>query len=123
METIRIHNISHDGNTTNTGNEPNRASRKMCNQSLNYITSLEIDLLVSTVIGGNFNTHARAWSPPDIHQSTWAIDIEEWAIVQGLDLLNTPGVPTRRGDCRQRDTTIDLIWVNEAAILDDTFQD
>ncbi len=122
-ETFRIYNIYHDTHTTDTGNEPDRASWETRNRSLNYITNLEIDLLVSTVIGGDFNTHARAWSPPDIRQSTWAIDVEEWAITQGLDLLNTPGVPTRRGDRRQWDTTIDLIWVNKAAILDDTFQD
>ena len=75
------------------------------------------------VIGGDFNTHARAWSPLDICQSTWAVDIKEWAIVQGLDLLNNPSVPIHQGDQRQRDTTIDLIWVNEAAILNNTFQD
>jgi len=121
-ETFRIYNIYHDAHTADTGNETDRASRETRLRSLNYITSLEIDPLVPTVIGGDFNTHARAWSPPDVRQSTWAIDIEEWAIAQGLDLLNTPGIPTRRGDRRQRDTTIDLIWINEAAIHDDTFQ-
>lgn len=122
-ETFRIYNIYHDAHTADTGNETDRASRETRTRSLNHITGLEIDPLVPTVIGGDFNTHARAWSPPDIRQSTWAIDIEEWAIAQGLDLLNTPGVPTRHGDRRQRDTTIDLIWINEAAIHDDTFQD
>ena len=122
-ETFRVYNIYHDAHTTDAGNEPNRASRETRIWSLNHITSLEIDPLVPTVIGGDFNTHARAWSPPDIRQSTWAIDIEEWAIAQGLDLLNTPGIPTRHGDRRQRDTTIDLIWINEAAMHDDTFQE
>jgi Endonuclease-reverse transcriptase len=122
-ETFRIYNIYHDAHTADAGNETDRASRETRIRSLNHITSLEIDPLVPTVIGGDFNTHARAWSPLDVCQSTWAIDIEEWAITQGLDLLNTPGIPTHRGDRRQRDTTIDLIWINEAAIHDNTFQD
>ena len=122
-ETFRIYNIYHDAHTADTGTETNKTSRETRNRSLNYITNLEIDPLVPTVIGGDFNTHARTWSPPEVRQSTWAIDIEEWAIAQGLDMLNTPGIPTRRGDRRQQDTTIDLIWVNEAAIHDDTFQD
>jgi hypothetical protein len=122
-ETFRIYNIYHDAHTADTGNKMSRATRDTRNRSLNYITNIEVDPLVPTVIGGDFNTHANAWSPLDVRQSTWAIDIEEWAIVQGLDLLNTPGIPTRRGDQRQRDTTIDLIWINEAAIHNDTFQD
>ena len=49
--------------------------------------------------------------------------MEEWAISQALDLLNPPGVPTCRGDRHQHDTTIDLIWINEAAALEDSFHD
>ena len=44
-------------------------------------------------------------------------------ISQALDLLNPPGIPTRRGDRRQHDTTIDLIWINEATSLEDCFHD
>ncbi len=123
VETFRVHNIYHDAHTTEAGNGANCPPREISTCSLNHITNIEIDPLVPMVIGGDFNTHARAWSPPDIRQSTWAIDIKEWAIAQGLDLLNTPGHPMRHGDRHQRDMTIDLIWVNEAAILDDTFQD
>ena len=122
-ETFRVYNIYHNAHTNDAGNDPDRAARETRIRSLEHITSLEIDPLMPTVIGGDFNTHARTWSPPDICQSTWAADIEEWAIAQGLDLLNPPGIPTRRGDHRQRDTTIDLVWINEAAMQDDTFQD
>ena len=122
-ETFRVYNIYHDAHTNDAGNDTDRAVRETRIRSLEHITSLEIDPLMPTVIGGDFNMHARTWSPPDVRQSTWAVDIEEWAIAQGLDLLNNPSIPTRCGDRRQRDTTIDLVWINKAAIQDDTFQD
>lgn len=105
-ETFRVYNIYHNAHTADSGNRTDRASRETHIRSLNYITGLEIDPLIPTVIGGDFNTHARAWSPPDVHQSTWVIDIEEWAIAQGLDLLNNPGILTRHGNRRQRDSTL-----------------
>ena len=42
---------------------------------------------------------------------------------QTLELMSPPGTLTRKGDRRQRDSTLDLIWISEAATLDDTFQD
>jgi hypothetical protein len=74
--------------------------------------------LITTVIGGDVNTHARAWSPPDICQSTCATDIEEWAFAQGLDLLKPPGARHAAGPVAN---AIDLACVNEAAVLDDAF--
>jgi hypothetical protein len=52
-----------------------------------------------------------------------AVRIEEWALTQNLVLTNPPGVPTHRGEGNQRDTVIDLIWMNVAAVLDDAFRD
>ena len=93
-ETFHVYNIYHDPHTNDAGNDPDRAARENHIRSLEHITNLEIDLLMPTVIGGNFNMHARTRSPPNVRQSTWAVDIKEWAIAQGLDLLNSPGILT-----------------------------
>ena len=95
VETFCIYNIYHDAHTNDAGSDPDRAARETHIQSLEHITSLEIDPFMPAVIRGDFNTHARTWSPPDVCQSTWAVDIEEWAIAQGLDLLNSSGIPTQ----------------------------
>ena len=119
VESFCVYNVYHNAHTSNNGNEADQVSWVTHLWSLNHITNLEIDPLVPMVIGGDFNTHARAWSLLGIYQSTWAIDIEEWEISQGLDLLNNLGIPTHQGDQRQHDTMIDLIWINKAAIQDD----
>jgi hypothetical protein len=63
------------------------------------------------------------WSPPGIWPSPWADDLEDWAVEQNLTLTMPPGIPTRRGEGNQRDTMIDLIWTNAAAVLEDSFQE
>ena len=62
--------------------------------SLRNILELDLDLVTSTIVGGDFNTHAHAWSLPGIQPSPWALDLKEWALSQTLDLLSPPGVPT-----------------------------
>ena len=123
IESFRIYNVYHDAHTNHEEDNESPLDRETRRRSLEHITGIDLDPMTPTVFRGDFNTHARAWSPPEIRQSPWAIDIEEWAISQVLDLLNLPGIPTCCGDRRQRDTTIDLIWVNEATLLDDTFHD
>ena len=71
---------------------------------------------------GDFNCHSPRWSPPGFPRSTTSDRIEEWAAGNGLELLTTPGIPTRRGEGSQRDSTIDLTWRNYAASLRNTFQ-
>jgi hypothetical protein len=66
--------------------------------SLRNILNLNLDLVIPTVIGGDFNMHARAWSPMGICPSPWSLDLKEWALSQTLALLNSPGVPTWRGE-------------------------
>jgi hypothetical protein len=61
-----VYNIYHDAHSNDVEDNDDRRSRGACARSLNHITSLEIDPLVPAVIGGDFHTHARAWSPPDI---------------------------------------------------------
>ena len=89
--------------------------------SLANILSIDTDPRLPTIIGGDFNTHSLSWSPPGIRASPWAADVKEWALTQNLVLTNPPGEPTRKGEGNQRDTTIDLIWTNAAAVLDDAF--
>ena len=123
-ETFRIYNIYHDACTADREDDEQtiQTSRETRQRSLNNITSIDLDPRIPTIMGGDFNTHSRTWSPHGIRQSPWALDLEEWAVSQTLDLMNPPGVPTRHGDRRQRDSTLDLIWRNEAAVLDDSFQ-
>ncbi|KAH9986952.1 hypothetical protein BJV77DRAFT_964987 [Russula vinacea] len=89
--------------------------------------NLELDPLTPALYIGDFNTHSPTWSPPGILRSSWAHDLEDWAALNLLDLLNTPGVPTRFGeggpDRRQRDSTINLAWANAAAAQADLFHD
>jgi hypothetical protein len=89
--------------------------------------NLELDPLIPALYIGDFNTHSPSWSPPGLPRSSWAHDLEDWAALNLLDLLNTPGVPTRFGegtpDRPQRDSTIDLAWINAAAARDDIFHD
>jgi Endonuclease-reverse transcriptase len=91
--------------------------------SLRNTLNLELDPRIPTVVGGDFNTHAHAWSPPGIRQSRWALDFEEWALSQTLSLASPLGIATRRGEGNQQDTTIDLVWTNAVATLDETFRD
>jgi hypothetical protein len=91
--------------------------------SLNNILSINMDPHTLTLIGGNFNTHSRMWSPPGIWHSSWADNLEDWAIGQNLALASPLGVLTQRGKGTQCDTMINLIWTNTVALLDDTFQE
>ena len=95
-ESFRVYNIYHDVCMSDRDDkEMVRSSHTICQQSLNSITAIDLNLCVPMIIGGDFNTHSQAWSPQGIHQSPWALNLEEWAIAQALDLMNPPGVPTR----------------------------
>jgi hypothetical protein len=62
--------------------------------SLQALTSLDIDALMPTLVVGDFNTHSPTWSPPDLPQSSWANQIEDWAAINLLALANNPGKVT-----------------------------
>jgi hypothetical protein len=89
--------------------------------SLRALTSLDIDELTPTLVVGDFNTHADAWSPPDVPRSRWANQIEEWAARNLLVLANNPGEVTHRGAEHERDSVIDLAWYNMKAVQSSTF--
>ena len=90
--------------------------------ALTMLLSLDLDPTVHTVLVGDFNSHSRSWSPAGWdNYSTSASRIEEWASCQGLQLLSWPGTITHRGENRARDSTIDLVWANQAADMAGTF--
>jgi hypothetical protein len=93
------------------------------NTSRQALLSLDIDALIPTLIIGDFNTHSPTWSPPDVPRSSWATRLEEWAAYNLLELANDPGVITRKGPGKDKDSVIDLAWYNEAAIRSTTFSD
>jgi Endonuclease-reverse transcriptase len=106
---LRVYNIYHDACTEDKKDNPSQSSCTTCQKSLEDILAIDTNLHVPTIIGGDFNTHSRAWSPTRIRQSAWALDIEEWATSQMLELANPLGEPTRHGSKNQKDSTLDLI--------------
>jgi hypothetical protein len=91
------------------------------NTCLPTLLGLDIDAVIPTLIMGDFNMHLPTWSTPDTPRSAWANRLEEWAVSNLLNLANEPGVITRRGAEHERDSVIDLVWYNKAAILKATF--
>ena len=89
--------------------------------SLQKLLEIDIDATTPTLVIGDFNTHAQAWSPFNTPRSQWAGHLEEWAAVNLLTLANNPGEITRKGAEYERDSVIDLAWYNEAAIQAATF--
>ena len=87
------------------------------------LLALDIDAVIPTLVIGDFNTHSREWSPPDIPLSPWTRGIEDWADANLLTLANTPGEITRKGTDRERDSVLDLAWLNGAAVQNETFTD
>ncbi|KAI9447582.1 hypothetical protein H4582DRAFT_2051312 [Lactarius indigo] len=90
-------------------------------------TLMRLDFLwdgVPTLLVGDFNLHSRLWSPVGWQPSPQAASLASWASAQTLELLNIPGVPTRRGTVaqNQRDSMLDLCWRNFAAVAQGTFQ-
>jgi len=66
-----------------------------CRQTL---FNLKLDPITPALYIGDFNTHSPAWSPPGLPCSSWAHDLEDWAALNLLDLLNSPGIPTHFGE-------------------------
>ena len=91
--------------------------------ALDTLLSLELDLMVPTLVTGDFNTHSRSWSTKGIMPSPWAERVEEWAVGNLLVLTNKLGMIMQRGANHKRSSTIDLTWYNDAAIKDTVFSD
>ena len=84
--------------------------------SLRVLLALDGEATVPMLIMGNFNTHSPMWLPSNVSCSHWAKHMEEWAATNLLTLANNPDVITQRGAAHERDLTIDLAWLNKAAI-------
>jgi endonuclease/exonuclease/phosphatase family metal-dependent hydrolase len=90
--------------------------------ALATLLSLDLDSTIPTILVGDFNIHSPSWSAADWAQSSSAPKLEEWLATQTFTMLTQPTVPTRRGENGARDSTIDLVWVNFAASIQNTFQ-
>ena len=95
--------------------------------ALSTLLSLDIDPLIPTLLAGDFNAYGTTWyntfdgpSPTAVQRRSGA-KIEEWALAQGLSLLSLPGTPTRKGENGQRDSILDLVWINQLAWEHGTF--
>ena len=95
--------------------------------AINSLLSLDIDPSIPTLLAGDFNSYGTTWydtfdgpAPTSIQRRSGA-KIEAWALAQGLSLLSPPGIPTRKGENGQRDSVLDLVWVNQVAWEDGTF--
>ena len=95
--------------------------------AITTLLSLDIDPTIPTLLAGDFNSYGTTWydtfdgpAPTSLQRRTGA-QIEAWALAQGLSLLSPPDLPMRRGENRQRDSILDLVWVNQVAWEDKYF--
>ena len=89
--------------------------------SLWSLMDLDLDSTVPTLLVGDFNIHSRSWSPMDWTPSHNADRVEEWLATQTFTLLSALGIPTHRGEGGVRDSTLDLVWCNFAASIQNMF--
>jgi hypothetical protein len=90
--------------------------------ALASLLALDLDSTTPTILVGDFNVHSPSWSAADWSQSNSAPRLEEWLATQTFTMLTQPAVPTRRGENGARDSTIDLVWINFAASMQNSFQ-
>jgi hypothetical protein len=89
--------------------------------ALNTLLALDLDSTIPTILVGDFNIHSPSWSAPDWAQSSSAPKLEEWLATQTFSMLTQPAIPTHRGENGARNSTIDLIWINFAASIQNSF--
>jgi hypothetical protein len=89
--------------------------------ALNALVALDLDATIPTLLVGDFNLHSPSWSPTGWDTSQGAHRLEEWAALQTLDLLSKLRIPMRMGEGGGRNSTLDLIWCNMAALIQGTF--
>jgi hypothetical protein len=89
--------------------------------ALDALVALDLDATIPTLLVGDFNLHSPSWSPTGWDTSWGAHRLEEWAASQTLDLLSKPRIPTCMGEGGGRNSTLDLVWCNMAALIQGTF--
>ncbi|KAN0124578.1 hypothetical protein V8E53_010696, partial [Lactarius tabidus] len=90
--------------------------------ALTTLLSLDLDSTIPTILLGDFNMHSPSWSSVEWAASSSAPRLEEWLASQTFTMLTQPTVPTHRGENGARDSTIDLVWINFAASIQNSFQ-
>jgi len=76
------------------------------------------DLLIPTILIGDFNMHSHIWSFPHSTVSPWATEPVDWFNDQGLKLLNPPCVTMwSSGRADQQPSVLNLVLINEAAAI------
>ncbi|KAN0130578.1 hypothetical protein V8E53_011664, partial [Lactarius tabidus] len=90
--------------------------------ALATLLSLDLDSTIPTLLVRDFNIHSPSWSAADWAQSSTAPKLEEWLATQMFSMLMQPTVPTHKGENSARDSTIDLVWINFAASIQNSFQ-
>ncbi|KAF9487964.1 hypothetical protein BDN71DRAFT_1436468 [Pleurotus eryngii] len=84
-------------------------------EAITLLSLIPLNPLVPMVVAGDFNLHHTVWSLlPSVNQQS-AEDLLEWASDNLFYLANPRGTCTRRGAKGQRDSIIDLVFVNHAA--------
>jgi hypothetical protein len=89
--------------------------------ALDTLVALDLDATIPTLLVGDFNLHSPSWSPTGWDTSRGAHRLEEWVATQTLELLTKPRIPTRMGEGGGRNSTLDLVWCNMAALIQGTF--
>ncbi|KAH9030217.1 hypothetical protein EDB85DRAFT_2146860 [Lactarius pseudohatsudake] len=62
---------------------------------LKALTDLNLDPIIPTLVAGNFNCHSPLWLAPGFNWNCTSARVEEWSYGNGLELISTPGLPTR----------------------------
>lgn len=107
--------ITYGGSTFLTVNVYNGGNGAKA-EAVTMLSFLPLSPAVPTVVAGDFNLHHSAWSiPPSANQQS-AEDLLEWATDNLFFLANPRGVRTRLGADGQRDSIIDLVFINRAAV-------
>jgi hypothetical protein len=89
--------------------------------ALDALVALDLDATIPTLLVGDFNLHSPSWSPTGWDTSRGAHRLEEWTATQTLELLTKPRIPTCMGEGGGRNSTLDLVWCNMAALIQGTF--
>jgi hypothetical protein len=69
----------------------------------------------------DLNLHSPSWSPTGWDTSRHVHRLKEWMASQTFDLLTKPHIPMWMGEGEGRNSTIDLVWSNMAALIQGIF--
>jgi hypothetical protein len=88
---------------------------------LQTLLGLDLDTTIPMLIVRDLNLHSPSWSPTGWDTSRHVHRLKEWMASQTFDLLTKPHIPMWMGEGEGRNSTIDLVWSNMAALIQGTF--